>query len=70
MHGKKRYTKIILLAISSLILLGLIYGTVKANASSCMGVSLISEGELQNIRDMPEEIGNIISVKDHLLPYD
>ena len=62
--------KRIVVVLSSILLVGIIYTKIRDETHSCMGVPIIAEELLQGKLKQEKEIGNIISLKQKMLPYD
>lgn len=60
----------IVVVLSSILLMGIISTRIKDETYSCMGVPIIKEELLQGKLKQEKEIGNIISLKQKMLPYD
>lgn len=67
---KKTYIKNLAIMLSSLLFFCFALYEIKAESKCCMGLSFITEEEIQQIAYYPAELDNIASLDEHLLPYD
>ena len=67
---KRINLKNLLIALSMVLLLGFIVYEMKAETRRCMGISFITEEELQYRAIQQVDLGNIVYLENQLVPYD
>ena len=68
--NKNAYFKYIVIFLSGIILAIFVLGKIRADFKKCMGISFITEEEIQQIAFSRQELDNIVTLENHLLPYD
>ena len=68
--NKSAYFKYIVILLSGIILVIFVLGKIRADFKKCMGISFITEEEIQQIAFSRQELDNIVTLENHLLPYD
>lgn len=66
----KKYYKYIFVLISCCLFIFISYKNVKDKMNQCMGISFITEQEIQQIAYFQTELENIVCLDDYLTPYD